>query len=148
MAEGRPPSALDALQCGDAAADPAREALAWLRRARARAGARVRDVDAREVRAAQQRFAPSARAPWWRPAWPRVADGLARLGVAAAGGGGRETSGAVVQALGIRLLRIGPTIAPGVPWRGRSSRPAVGTQVRHFGAPGFFVQPCSPPAAD
>ncbi len=29
---------------------------------------------------------------------------------------GGETSGAVVEALGIRSLRIGPEIEPGVPW--------------------------------
>ena len=31
-------------------------------------------------------------------------------------GGGGETSGACVQALGITQLRIGPQIDPGVPW--------------------------------
>ena len=40
-----------------------------------------------------------------------VANGVARLVVA-----GGETSGAVVKALGITQLRIGPQIDPGVPW--------------------------------
>ena len=40
-----------------------------------------------------------------------VAQGVRRIIVA-----GGETSGAVVRALGVRALRIGPEIAPGVPW--------------------------------
>ncbi len=38
-----------------------------------------------------------------------------RLGVTRFIVAGGETSGAVVQALGIKALRIGPPIAPGVP---------------------------------
>jgi uncharacterized protein YgbK (DUF1537 family) len=40
-----------------------------------------------------------------------VAHGVRRLIIA-----GGETSGAVVRALGVRALRIGPEISPGVPW--------------------------------
>ena len=40
-----------------------------------------------------------------------VAQGVRRLIIA-----GGETSGAVVRALGVRALRIGPEITPGVPW--------------------------------
>ena len=40
-----------------------------------------------------------------------VARGVRRLIIA-----GGETSGAVVRALGVRALRIGPEISPGVPW--------------------------------
>ena len=40
-----------------------------------------------------------------------VAQGVRRLIIA-----GGETSGAVVRALGVRALRIGPEICPGVPW--------------------------------
>ena len=47
--------------------------------------------------------------------WPRSAarwwSGVRQLVVA-----GGETSGAVVQALGIQQMRIGPQIDPGVPW--------------------------------
>ncbi len=53
----------------------------------------------------------------------RVEQALARIGSRLAAEGvqrivvaGGETSGAVVQALGVRALRIGPTICPGVPW--------------------------------
>jgi 3-dehydrotetronate 4-kinase len=40
-----------------------------------------------------------------------VAGGVRQLVVA-----GGETSGAVVQALGVQQMRIGPQIDPGVPW--------------------------------
>ncbi len=56
---------------------------------------------------------------------------------------GGETSGAVVQALGVHLLEIGRQIAPGVPWtRGPSS--LVGQDLMlalksgNFGGPDFF----------
>jgi uncharacterized protein YgbK (DUF1537 family) len=46
----------------------------------------------------------------------RIAVGLVGLGVGQLVVAGGETSGACVQALGIRQMRIGPQIAPGVPW--------------------------------
>jgi 3-dehydrotetronate 4-kinase len=45
-----------------------------------------------------------------------IAKGLVDLGVRQLVVAGGETSGACVQALGIAQLRIGPQIAPGVPW--------------------------------
>ncbi|MGQ4427632.1 nucleotide-binding domain containing protein, partial [Streptomyces violaceoruber] len=44
------------------------------------------------------------------------ARGLADHGVRRLVVAGGETSGAVVEALGLTLLRIGPAVAPGVPW--------------------------------
>jgi uncharacterized protein YgbK (DUF1537 family) len=46
----------------------------------------------------------------------RVAQGLVERGVRQLVVAGGETSGAVVQALGLTGLRIGPQIDPGVPW--------------------------------
>ncbi len=46
----------------------------------------------------------------------RVAQGLVQAGVGQLLVAGGETSGACVQALGIKQLRIGPQIDPGVPW--------------------------------
>jgi uncharacterized protein YgbK (DUF1537 family) len=45
-----------------------------------------------------------------------IARGLAALGVRKFVVAGGETSGAVVDALGVRALAIGPEIDPGVPW--------------------------------
>jgi uncharacterized protein YgbK (DUF1537 family) len=65
-----------------------------------------------------------------------VERGVGRLVVA-----GGETSGAVVNALGVRLLRIGPQIAPGVPWTATiGPRPlALALKSGNFGGPRFFV---------
>jgi 3-dehydrotetronate 4-kinase len=65
-----------------------------------------------------------------------VASGVRRLVVA-----GGETSGAVVKALGVKALAIGPQIDPGVPWTtsvGSEPRIALALKSGNFGAPNFF----------
>ncbi|HEX5454667.1 MAG TPA: 3-oxo-tetronate kinase [Stellaceae bacterium] len=66
-----------------------------------------------------------------------VARGVRRLVVA-----GGETAGAVVQALGVRGLRIGPQIDPGVPWTASlGAEPlALALKSGNFGAPDFFLR--------
>ena len=53
---------------------------------------------------------------------------------------GGETSGAVVSALGVRGLRIGPEIDPGVPWTETLEKPhlALALKSGNFGAEDFF----------
>ena len=54
---------------------------------------------------------------------------------------GGETSGAVVKALGVEALAIGPQIDPGVPWTtsiGAEPRIALALKSGNFGAPDFF----------
>jgi uncharacterized protein YgbK (DUF1537 family) len=67
-----------------------------------------------------------------------VAAGVRRLVVA-----GGETSGAVVKRLGVRRLRIGAEIDPGVPWT-YAERDAGGLLLAlksgNFGAPDFFLK--------
>ncbi len=73
---------------------------------------------------------------------------LARIGVALVQSGvrrlvlaGGETSGAVVQALGVSQLRIGPSIDPGVPWTQAVGRPLLLTlKSGNFGGADFFAQ--------
>ena len=64
------------------------------------------------------------------------ADGFTRLIVA-----GGETSGAVVGALGVTAIEIGPEIAPGVPWTlARDGEPlALALKSGNFGGPDFFL---------
>lgn len=66
-----------------------------------------------------------------------VARGVRRLLVA-----GGETSGAVVQALGVEALTIGPEIDPGVPWTRSVGDPdlALALKSGNFGAPDFFLK--------
>ena len=63
--------------------------------------------------------------------------GFTRLIVA-----GGETSGAVVEALGVRVLDIGPEIDPGVPWTISRSELKVALALKsgNFGAPDFFLK--------
>ena len=55
---------------------------------------------------------------------------------------GGETSGAVVAALGVTLLEIGPEIAPGVPWTRSIGKPdlALALKSGNFGAEDFFLK--------
>lgn len=55
---------------------------------------------------------------------------------------GGETSGAVVGALGVKALSIGPEIDPGVPWtRGRGGPDvALALKSGNFGTPDFFLK--------
>jgi uncharacterized protein YgbK (DUF1537 family) len=66
-----------------------------------------------------------------------VAAGVRRVVVA-----GGETAGAVTAALGVRALRIGPTIDPGVPWTAGRTGEGVLLQLAlksgNFGTPDFL----------
>ena len=55
---------------------------------------------------------------------------------------GGETSGAVVAALGVTTLEIGPEIAPGVPWTRSISGPDLVLALKsgNFGAEDFFLK--------
>lgn len=65
-----------------------------------------------------------------------VASGTTRLIVA-----GGETSGAVVNGLGVKALEIGPEIDPGVPWTRAVGRDLVlALKSGNFGGPDFFVK--------
>lgn len=65
-----------------------------------------------------------------------VAGGVTRLIVA-----GGETSGAVVNGLGVTALEIGPEIDPGVPWtRAVGHDLVLALKSGNFGAPDFFLK--------
>jgi 3-dehydrotetronate 4-kinase len=55
---------------------------------------------------------------------------------------GGETAGAVVAALGVQVLEIGPEIDPGVAWTRciRGPELALALKSGNFGAPDFFVK--------
>ena len=68
-----------------------------------------------------------------------MALGVKRLVVA-----GGETSGAVVQALGVQRLRVGLPIDPGVPWTQAEGRPLLlALKSGNFGAVDFFAKALS-----
>ena len=55
---------------------------------------------------------------------------------------GGETSGAVLQSLGIRALAVGDEIAPGVPWMRSLGEPPLSLALKsgNFGGPDFFLE--------
>ena len=66
-----------------------------------------------------------------------VQQGVERLVVA-----GGETSGAVTQRLGVQAIRIGPEIAPGVPWTESLGEPRIALALKsgNFGSEHFFQE--------
>ena len=73
----------------------------------------------------------------------QIARGLVERGVRRLVVAGGETSGAVVRALGVTRLRIGPAICPGVPWTQADDRPPdaplqLALKSGNFGGPDFF----------
>jgi uncharacterized protein YgbK (DUF1537 family) len=75
-------------------------------------------------------------------AFRRIAQGLAKAGVRRFVVAGGETSGAVVEALGVRALSIGPEIDPGVPWTVAEGEPRrlLALKSGNFGSPDFFAK--------
>jgi uncharacterized protein YgbK (DUF1537 family) len=72
-----------------------------------------------------------------------IADGLVKAGVRRLIVAGGETSGAVVGRLGVKRLRIGPEIDPGVPWthaEGDAPPLRLALKSGNFGAPDFFLK--------
>ena len=118
------------------------EALAWARRHLARGPALLatsRPPD--EVAALQARFGAPAVSARLESALAEIAEALApdldRLIVA-----GGETSGAVVDRLGLKAFALGTEIAPGVPLLGvlGAAHPGLGLVLKsgNFGGPTFF----------
>ena len=96
--------------------------------------------DPEAVASAQARFGPEKTGKMVEKALADIARRLRQAGVKKWIVAGGETSGAVVEALGIHSLRIGPEIEPGVPWT-FSPAPEVlclAFKSGNFGSEGFF----------
>ncbi len=94
-----------------------------------------------EVSAVQARYGVEGAGRMFESAFERIAGALADNGFSRIVVAGGETSGAVVSALGAAALRIGPEIAPGVPWtEAVGGRPlALALKSGNFGAETFFA---------
>ncbi len=103
-------------------------------------------ADSNVVRALQQEFGVERSGKLIEDTLAAIAVGLVEQGVRNLVVAGGETSGAVVQALAIEQLRIGPQIDPGVPWCATTSNVVPGQPLRlalksgNFGAPDFFLK--------
>jgi 3-dehydrotetronate 4-kinase len=94
------------------------------------------------VRAVQDRLGRDRAGSLVEGALADIARGLVERGVRRLVVAGGETSGAVVQALGITGLRIGQQIDPGVPWTVSLGEPAIALALKsgNFGREDFFVR--------
>jgi uncharacterized protein YgbK (DUF1537 family) len=95
-----------------------------------------------EVKAVQRELRPERAGALVEQALAQIGKGLVAAGVRKLVVAGGETAGAVVGALGIRSLRIGPQIDPGVPWTESLEAEPVALALKsgNFGSPDFFAK--------
>ena len=94
------------------------------------------------VRAVQEELGRDRAGTLVEEALAQIARGLIERGVRRLVVAGGETAGAIVQALGITGLRIGPQIDPGVPWTASLGEPIIALALKsgNFGREDFFVR--------
>ncbi len=103
-------------------------------------------AEPRDVEAAQLQLGRERAATLIERTMADIARRLADAGAGAFIVAGGETSGAVVEALGVTTLRIGPRIDPGVPWTqaarddGRQATLALALKSGNFGSRDFFIK--------
>lgn len=97
---------------------------------------------ARGVADAQARLGRTEAARLIEEAFAAIAAALAAAGVRTFVVAGGETAGAVVQALGIRVLAFGEDIDPGVPWTYSLDPEGFSLAMKsgNFGGPDFFMK--------
>ena len=141
IGSGRPALRIDphALAGGEPVAA---QALAWARERLAAAPVLIyATATPQEVKAAQAALGVEAAGQLVEHCLAELALGLHELGVRRFVVAGGETSGAVVQSLGVRSLRIGTTIDPGVPWTQATGRPLLlALKSGNFGSVDFFAK--------
>jgi 3-dehydrotetronate 4-kinase len=95
-----------------------------------------------QVRAVQEKLGRERASALVETALAEIARRLVERGVRRLVVAGGETSGAVVKALGIRGLRIGPQIDPGVPWTASLGEPPLLLALKsgNFGGVDFFLR--------
>jgi uncharacterized protein YgbK (DUF1537 family) len=133
---------LDALATPDAAALTA-QALEWVagKLAADRPVVIAASAPPEKVAALQAKLGRDAAGALIEAAMAAIAEGLVARGVGRLVVAGGETSGAVVQRLGITALRIGPEIDPGVPWTFAEPRGLhLALKSGNFGARDFFLK--------
>ena len=110
-------------------------------------------TDATQLAATQAALGAARAGALVEQALAEIARGLVRHGVQRLVIAGGETSGAVVQALGVQALRIGAAICPGVPWTQALAAPDrpplpltqpltlhLALKSGNFGGPNFFAE--------
>jgi uncharacterized protein YgbK (DUF1537 family) len=146
LQQGLPAFALDPLALA-AGRDLAADALAWAAPRLAASPVLVyATAEAATVAMVQAQLGAARAGALVEEALSRIAAGLVGLGVRQLVVAGGETSGAVVQALGVARMVIGPQIDPGVPWTAaqtaRPERQTVHLALKsgNFGTTDFFTK--------
>ncbi|HYD60862.1 MAG TPA: 3-oxo-tetronate kinase [Noviherbaspirillum sp.] len=139
---GRPAFSIDPLRLarGD---DLVTEALAWATPHLAEGPPLIYATASPEnVKAAQAKLGAERAGALVEHALAAIAKGLVERGVRQLLVAGGETSGAVVTALGVKGLHIGPQIDPGVPWTTTigSTPLALALKSGNFGTVDFFTK--------
>ncbi len=127
--------------------DVAAKALAWARPLLSNGPVLVyATAEPAAVAAVQAKLGVAEAGHLVEQALSRIAAGLVGAGVRQLLVAGGETSGAVVQALGVAQMSIGPQIDPGVPWTAARSTAAGGAPLHlalksgNFGSTDFFTK--------
>jgi uncharacterized protein YgbK (DUF1537 family) len=139
-AKSRPSFRVDPLQLAEGQ-DLAKAALEWAAPKLAAGPVLVyATAEPASVREAQARLGVQRAGEIVEQCLARVAAGLVANGVRRLVVAGGETSGAVVKALKVSALRIGPQIDPGVPWTQSMGEPRLALALKsgNFGADDFF----------
>ena len=130
-----------------AGADICGQTLAWAREHLAEGPVLIYSTaDPHSVQAVQARLGVHEAGAWVERTLAKVACGLVDAGVRQLVVAGGETSGAVVQALGIARMSIGAQIVPGVPWTSAITNREAGVPVHlalksgNFGGDDFFAR--------
>ncbi|HLY47337.1 MAG TPA: 3-oxo-tetronate kinase [Stellaceae bacterium] len=143
MAERAPVFTLDPLAAA-AGRDIAAEALAWAEQRLGSAPLLISATAAPDIVAQiQEQLGRERAGALVEGIFATLAKGLVERGVRRLVVAGGETAGAVVQALGVKGLRIGRQIDPGVPWTmtlNNNPPLALALKSGNFGAPDFFLR--------
>ena len=125
------------------ARDVAQEAIDW-------ASSRLSDkpvliystATPEQVKAVQEKLGREHAGSIVEETFGKIAKGLVAKGVRRVLVAGGETAGAVVGALGVEGLAIGPEIDPGVPWTFSIGEPSLALALKsgNFGTPDFFTK--------
>jgi uncharacterized protein YgbK (DUF1537 family) len=145
LARGHPAFAVDPLALAGGH-DVAAQALAWAVPHLGSTPVLVYSTATPEaVRSVQQQLGANDAGALVERTLAAVARGLVERGVGQLVVAGGETSGAAVQALGVRQMRIGTQIDPGVPWCHAASDASphgvhLALKSGNFGSPDFFTR--------
>ena len=144
MQQQRPSFAVKPLALAEHADEIITEALAWAEQNMSQGPVLIyASAPPEEVQQIQQVLGREQAGALIEKTLSRIASGLVDQGVKRLVIAGGETSGAVVQALGVKGLQIGSQIDPGVPWTvslGARAELALALKSGNFGSKDFFLK--------